>query len=65
MSTDRVLEPRLLSIKQAAAYSNSTTWFMRTQIWAGAIPYLKLGKRYLIDRADLDLFIDQRKQLAA
>jgi len=55
------LEPRLLRISEAAVYLGSTCWFIRSKLWAGEIPFLRLGKRFLIDRSDLDLFIDREK----
>ncbi len=55
------LEPRLLRIPEAAHYLSATPWFIRSKLWAGEIPFLRLGKRFLIDRADLDSFIDRQK----
>lgn len=53
--------PRLLTVKGAAAYLNCTVWCIRSLIWSRRIPYLKLGKRYLIDRADLDKLVEREK----
>ena len=53
--------PRLLRIKQAAEYLSVTPWFVRSLIWSRAIPFLLLGKRHLIDRADLDTYVDRMK----
>jgi excisionase family DNA binding protein len=53
--------PRLLTVKDAAAYLSCTVWCIRSLIWSRKIPYLKLGKRFLIDRADLDSFVEQEK----
>lgn len=55
---------RLLSIKQAAEYLGATIWFMRTLVWERRIPFLRLGKRIVFDRADLDTFITAEKQAA-
>ena len=65
MSTISESESRLLRISEAATYLNTTPWFIRTQLWAGAIPHVRFGKRILIDKADLDRFIDKQKQVAA
>jgi excisionase family DNA binding protein len=65
LSTQAPTESRLLTIKQAANYLNAHVWFIRTQVWAGAIPYVRFGKRILIDRADLDAFIQRQKTAAA
>jgi excisionase family DNA binding protein len=58
------IAPRLLRISEAAAYSGATSWFIRTKIWDGDIPHCKFGKRLLVDRADLDAFIDREKEKA-
>lgn len=58
------LEPRLLSIKQAAAYLNCTVWATRSLVWGREVPSLKIGNRILFDRADLDAFIESRKREA-
>jgi len=55
-------EPRLLDIPAAAAYLSCTVWFVRTLIWEGRIPFLKLGKRLLLDRSDLDAFVGAQKE---
>jgi excisionase family DNA binding protein len=53
---------RLLTIKQAANYLGATVWFMRTLAWERRVPFLKLGKRIVFDRVDLDTFITTEKQ---
>lgn len=55
--------PRLLSIPDAARYMGCTVWFVRTLIWSRQVQYLKLGKRFLLDRTDLDRFIDSQKSV--
>jgi excisionase family DNA binding protein len=55
-------EPRLLGIKQAAIYLGCTIWAIRSLIWNKKIPSLKLGNRLLLDKADLDAFVDRYKQ---
>jgi excisionase family DNA binding protein len=52
--------PRLLTIKQAAAYLSCAVWQVRTLLWSKEIAHIKLGKKFLIDRNDLDLFVDRR-----
>ena len=54
-------EPRLLGVREAAAYLGSTVWAIRTLVWEEQIPYIRIGKRLLIDRADLDNFVDRHK----
>ncbi len=54
------IAPRLVTIKQAAAYCSCAVWAIRQAIWSRELPACMIGKRYLIDRADLDAFIDAR-----
>lgn len=56
-------EPRLLGVREAATYLGSTVWAIRTLIWEEQIPHIRIGKRLLIDRVDLDNFVDQHKIL--
>jgi len=53
--------PRLLNIPDAATYMGCTVWFVRTLIWSRQVQHLRLGKRFLLDRSDLDRFIDSQK----
>jgi excisionase family DNA binding protein len=52
---------RLLRIREAAMYLGSTVWQVRTLTWSKRLPALKLGNRYVYDRADLDAFVDRQK----
>jgi excisionase family DNA binding protein len=54
-------EPRYLTIKAAAAYASLTVWFVRELIWGRKVPYARLGNRYVIDRLDLDNFMQSQK----
>lgn len=51
--------PRLLTVPQAADYLNTTVWQVRTLVWTRELPAVKLGKRLLVDRGDLDEFVDR------
>ena len=67
--------PRLLNLRQSAAYLNISYWSVRDYALAGYLPVVQLpalrpregakGKtqlrRVLIDRVDLDKFINSRK----
>ena len=55
------LSPRLLRVQDAAKYLGSTVHFIRSQVWLDQLPHLRLGKRILIDRADLDTLIERQK----
>jgi len=52
---------RLYSIKEAAVYLGRTEWALREMIWAGKLPYVKDGKRILLDIRDMDEWIEQNK----
>jgi excisionase family DNA binding protein len=60
-STD-TLVPRLLSVKQAAAYTGATVWAIRQLYWAKEIAGFIAGRRVLLDRTSLDRWIDRRLQ---
>lgn len=62
--------PRLLGLKQAAAYLATSDWNLRNNLlcpW-GPLPWLTIGARdsrrprKLIDRRDLDAWIEANKQ---
>ena len=54
-------EPLLLDIKGAAHMLSSTTWTVRNLLWAKKIPFVKIGRRFLIDPADIRAFIARAK----
>lgn len=54
-------EARMLTVQSAADYLSSTAWFVRTLAWEKKVPYVRLGKRLLFDRRDLDKFIESQK----
>ncbi len=60
------VEPRrYLRILEAAEYMNTTPWQVRTLIWKEAIPVIRIGKRLILDRFDLDLYMESLKSGAA
>ena len=60
MSTPESI-PRLLKITEAAAYTGRSVWSLREAIWSGDLPFVR-GKGYLLDRADLDSWIEKTKK---
>jgi excisionase family DNA binding protein len=52
---------RLYSIKEAAVYLGRGVWAVREMLWAGKIPYVKDGKRILLDINDMNLWIERNK----
>jgi excisionase family DNA binding protein len=61
---NRVIEKRLLSIKEAAVYLGRGTYSMRELLWGGQLPYLQCGKggKLWVDRKDLDSWIEANKR---
>jgi excisionase family DNA binding protein len=61
VSVDVPAEARYLTIKAAAAYIGATVWCVRQLIWDRKVPFVRLGNRYVIDRLDLDNFMQSQK----
>lgn len=69
-------KPRLLNMRQAAAYLGCSFWTARDYILQGLIPAVDMPplraregdrqrrtlRRVLVDRADLDAFVESRKR---
>ena len=56
-----VPEKRLYSIKELVRDIGATEWFWRSQIWDGQLPYVQVGRKMLIDREDIEVFIQKHK----
>lgn len=52
---------RLYSIKEASVYLGRSVCAVREMLWAGKIPYVKDGRRILIDINDMDEWIEKQK----
>ena len=52
---------RLFSINEAAVYLGRTVCALREMLWAGKIPYVKDGKRILLDIKDMEAWIEKNK----
>jgi excisionase family DNA binding protein len=52
---------RLYSIKEGALYLGRSVWALREMLWAGKMPYVKDGKRILLDIQDMNEWIDRSK----
>lgn len=57
-------EPILLDIQGAARALSSSVWSVRALIWDQKIPHIKIGKKFLIDPADLRAFVQREKEAA-
>jgi excisionase family DNA binding protein len=53
---------RLYSIPEAAYYLGRTVDALREVIYAGKLPFVKDGRRVLLDVRDLDAYIERNKQ---
>ena len=53
--------PRLLSLKDAAVYLGAHLWAVRQMVRNRELPYVQIGRKYLIDRLDLDRFVERNK----
>jgi excisionase family DNA binding protein len=52
---------RLFTLNEAGAYIGLSHWRVRSLIYSGQLPYVRLGRRILIDLKDLDALIDSKK----
>ena len=55
------LLPRLLSQREAATYLGISYWTLRDLTFRGEVPFVKIGRRILVDRFDLDAYLDRMK----
>jgi excisionase family DNA binding protein len=54
-------EKRLYSVEEAAIYLGRTTGAVREMLWAGKLPYVRDGRRILLDVRDMDAWIEKSK----
>jgi excisionase family DNA binding protein len=54
-------ERLLLDILGAARALSTTVWTVRSLLWDGKIPFVKIGRRFLVDPADLRAYIAREK----
>lgn len=57
-----IISQRLLTLPEAAHYLGCTLWSVRELIWKGELPYTQFGKRFQVDRRDLDELVDRQKR---
>jgi hypothetical protein len=57
-------EPLLLDIHGAARALSTTPWAVRSLLWDKQIPFIKIGRKHLIDPVDLRAFILRNKAAA-
>jgi len=54
-------EPLLLDIHGATRALSATAWAVRSLLWDGKNPYVKIGRRFLVDTEDLCWYIAIKK----
>jgi excisionase family DNA binding protein len=59
-----IIVPRLMRIQDAAKYLSATTWQIETLLREKVIPSFVLGKRRVVDRLELDGYVQRRNALA-
>ncbi|OPY81454.1 MAG: Helix-turn-helix domain protein [Syntrophorhabdus sp. PtaU1.Bin153] len=52
---------RLYNIEEASIYLGRTVCALREMLWAGKLPFIKDGKRILLDIKDMDAWIERNK----
>ena len=55
------LIPRLLSQQEAATYLGISYWTLRDLVFRRTLPHVKIGRRILVDRVDLDAYLQRAK----
>jgi hypothetical protein len=60
LSISNAIPPRLLPLKEAAAYIFSTVWFVEELIRTGRIRATTIANSRLIDIRQLDTWVDQQ-----
>jgi excisionase family DNA binding protein len=58
------MRSRGITIQEAAAYLSTTVPAIRRLISTRELPFTKLGKRFILDRQDLDKWLEKKKHLA-
>jgi len=55
------LPKRLFSIPEASFYLGRSVCALREMLWAGKLPYIKDGRRILLDIRDMDSWVEKNK----
>ncbi len=53
--------PRLLTLKQAAEELGVKLATLRTAIWNGELPQVRIGRSVRVDRRDLEAWLERQK----
>jgi hypothetical protein len=63
-SLPAIVVPRLMRIQDAAKYLSATTWQVETLLREKIIPSFVLGKCRVVDRLELDRYVERRNAMA-
>lgn len=58
------MTPRAITIKEAAIYLSTSVPAIRQLIYSRQIPFVRVGKRFVIDVKDLDAWLERTKRVA-
>ena len=61
MKPSNASDPRLLSQQDAASYLGISYWTIRDLVFRRELPFVKIGRRILVDRMDLEAYLDRSK----
>jgi predicted DNA-binding transcriptional regulator AlpA len=62
---DHEQQDRYLAPQAAADYAKMSLSWLRKRTAAGEVPHIKLGRRVVYDRLDLDAYMDEQKKRTA
>lgn len=55
------ISKRLYSINEASIYLGRSVWAVREMLWGGKLPYIKDGRRILVDIKDMEAWVERNK----
>lgn len=58
-----ISSPRGLRVPEAAAYSGTTPWHIRTAIWTGRLKAYRAGKGIVVLREELDRYLSSLPEI--
>ena len=61
-TSPNAIERRWMDLKAAATYLCVTVHFVRGLLWGGKVPFVRMGKKFVVDRADLDAWALRSKE---
>ncbi len=61
MGPRSAVTPRLLSLEEAARYLGISKWTLRDLVFRGDLPCVRIKRRMLLDRQDLDRYLERAK----